>query len=42
MLDIELVYPDEGELSAAYRLLDRVCRAYPKAFDAVAHFSHPF
>jgi hypothetical protein len=35
MLDIELVYPDEGELSAAYRLLDRVCRAYPKAFDAV-------
>jgi len=35
MLDIEPVWPDEGELSAAYRLLERVCRAYPKAFDAV-------
>ena len=35
MLDIEPVYPDEGELSAAYRLLERVCRAYPKAFDTV-------
>jgi hypothetical protein len=35
MLDIEPVYPDEGELSAAYRLLDRVCGAYPKAFDVV-------
>jgi hypothetical protein len=35
LLDIEPVYPDEGELSAAYRLLKRVCRAYPKAFDAV-------
>jgi len=35
MLDIEPVWPDEGELSAAYRLIERVCRAYPKAFDAV-------
>ena len=29
------VYPDEGELSSAYRLLERVCRTYPKAFDTV-------
>ena len=35
LLDIEPVYPDEGELSAAYRLLERVCKNFPKAFDVV-------
>jgi len=35
MLDIEPVYPDEGELTSAYRLLCRVCENYPKAFEAV-------
>lgn len=35
MLDIEPIYPNEGELSSAYRLLSRVCRTYPKAFEVV-------
>jgi len=35
MLDIEPVYPNEGELSSAYRLLERVCKNYPKAFEVV-------
>ncbi len=35
MLDIEPIYPDEGELSSAYRLLLRVCKNYPKAFEVV-------
>jgi len=35
MLDIEPIYPNEGELSSAYRLLSRVCRTFPKAFEVV-------
>jgi len=35
MLDIEPIYPDEGEISAAYRLIERVCKNYPKAFEVV-------
>jgi len=35
MLDIEPIYPNEGEISAAYRLLLRVCKNYPKAFEVV-------
>ena len=36
MLDIEPVYPEKGELSSSYRLLRRVCKNYPKAFEVVA------
>jgi hypothetical protein len=36
LLDIEPIYPHEGELSSSYRLLERVCRDYPKAFEIVA------
>ena len=36
LLDIEPIYPLEGELTSALRLLDRVCINYPKAFEAVA------
>ena len=36
LLDIEPIYPHEGELTSSYRLLERVCKTYPKAFDAVA------
>jgi hypothetical protein len=35
MLDIEPIYPNEGEISSAYRLIERVCRDYPKAFEVV-------
>ena len=35
MLDIEPIYPNEGEISSAYRLIERVCRTYPKAFEVV-------
>jgi len=35
MLDIEPIYPNEGEISAAYRLIERVCKNYPKAFEVV-------
>jgi hypothetical protein len=34
-LDIEPILPGEGEITSAYRLLDRVCRNYPKAFEVV-------
>jgi hypothetical protein len=34
-LDIEPVLPGEGEISSAYRLLERVCKNYPKAFEVV-------
>lgn len=34
-LDIEPILPKEGELSAAYRLIERICRNYPKAFSVV-------
>ena len=30
------IYPGEGELTSSYRLLNRVCKNYPKAFDVVA------
>ncbi len=36
LLDIEPIYPLEGELTSALRLLDRVCKNYPKAFEVVA------
>ena len=36
MLDIEPILPGQGELAAAYRLLERVCTNYPKAFSVVA------
>ena len=35
MLDIEPIYPHEGEHTSSNRLLERVCRDYPKAFEAV-------
>ncbi|MCL5984928.1 MAG: transposase [Actinobacteria bacterium] len=35
MLDIEPIYPHEGELTSAYRLLKRVCLNYPRAFEVV-------
>ena len=36
LLDIEPIYPLEGELSSSHRLLERVCANYPKAFEVVA------
>jgi len=36
LLDIEPIYPLEGELTSALRLLVRVCLNYPKVFEAVA------
>src|SRR3989339_321803 len=35
MLDAEPLRPGEDEVAAALRLLDRVVRAYPRAFDLV-------
>ena len=35
MLDIEPIYPNEGELTSSGRLLERICAAYPKAFEVV-------
>ena len=35
LLDIEPIYPGEGELTSSNRLLERVCKTYPKAFEAV-------
>jgi hypothetical protein len=35
MLDAEPIQPGQGELAAAMRLLDRVIRTYPRAFDVV-------
>jgi hypothetical protein len=35
MLDIEPIYPNEGEITSSYRLLLRVCKNYPKAFEVV-------
>ncbi|MBM3706302.1 MAG: transposase [Actinobacteria bacterium] len=35
MLDIEPIYPGEGELTSSGRLLERVCVNYPKAFEVV-------
>jgi len=34
-LDIEPILPNEGEITSAHRLLERVCRNYPKAFEVV-------
>ena len=34
-LDIEPILPGEGEQTSAYRLLERVCKNYPKAFSLV-------
>jgi DNA-directed RNA polymerase subunit RPC12/RpoP len=35
VLDIEPILPGEGEITSSYRLLERVCRNYPKAFEVV-------
>jgi hypothetical protein len=35
MLDIEPIYPNEGELASSYRLLERICSNYLKAFEVV-------
>jgi len=35
ILDIEPILPGEGEISSLYRLLERVCKNYPKAFKIV-------
>jgi len=35
ILDIEPILPKEGEITSAYRLIERVCRNYPKAFSIV-------
>lgn len=34
-LDIEPVLPAEGEITSAYRLIERICKNYPKAFSVV-------
>ena len=36
LLDIEPIYPNEGELTSSQRLLERVCKNYHKAFEVVA------
>jgi len=36
MLDVELQKPGEAEVAVAVRLLTRLCRDYPRAFDVVA------
>ncbi len=36
MLDVEPTLPGEDEVAAALRLLDRVVRDYPRAFDVIA------
>ena len=35
ILDIEPILPGEGEITSSYRLLERVCKNYPKAFSVV-------
>ena len=35
ILDIEPILPGEGEISSSYRLIERVCKNYPKAFSVV-------
>jgi hypothetical protein len=35
MMDVEMQRPGETEVAAAIRLLDRICLAYPRAFDLV-------
>jgi len=35
ILDIEPIAPGESEVTSSYRLLERVCRDYPKAFSTV-------
>ena len=35
MLDVEMQMPGETEVAAAIRLLNRICLAYPRAFDLV-------
>ena len=35
ILDIEPILPGEGEISSSYRLMERVCKNYPKAFTVV-------
>ncbi len=35
ILDIEPILPKEGELTSSYRLMERVCKNYPRAFSIV-------
>ena len=35
LLDVEPIYPGQGELTNSYRLLERVCKNFPKAFEVV-------
>lgn len=35
ILDLEPILPGEGEISSSYRLLERICKNYPKAFSIV-------
>jgi len=35
ILDIEPILPGEGEISSSYRLIERVCKNYPRAFEIV-------
>ena len=35
ILDLEPILPGQGEISSSYRLIERVCRNYPKAFNIV-------
>jgi hypothetical protein len=35
ILDIEPILPKEGEITSSYRLVERVCKKYPKAFSVV-------
>jgi len=34
-IDVEPILPNEGEITSACRLLERVCKNYPKAFEVV-------
>src|SRR5665648_783756 len=34
-LDVEPILPNEGEITSACRLIERVCKNYPKAFEVV-------
>ena len=35
ILDLEPILPGEGEITSSYRLMERVCKNYPKAFSVV-------
>jgi len=35
LLDLEPILPGESEISSSYRLIERVCSMYPKAFELI-------